>query len=98
MRKHQRIGGKTLDTIANHPYTFYKYKRIVENYEQEKYTLLQRNRESGQVETDTKASVEWAWEPEHEHVAARYPATTSSLLRNVPRYRGQDIIHAFCIE
>ncbi|OLC62043.1 MAG: hypothetical protein AUH89_01880 [Ktedonobacter sp. 13_1_40CM_4_52_4] len=49
------------------------------------------NRELEQVETDTYASVEWAWESEHEHFVNYYAATISSLLRNVPRYRGQDI-------
>ena len=49
------------------------------------------NRELDQVETNTYASVEWAWEPEHEHFVNCYSATISSLLRNVPRYRGQDI-------
>ena len=50
------------------------------------------NRESDQVETDTYAAVEWAWEPEHERFVDCYSTTISSLLRNVPRYRGQDII------
>jgi hypothetical protein len=56
------------------------------------------NRESGMVETDTNAVVEWAWELKSEHFVARTlllqcyrQAKLVGLLRNVPRYRGQDI-------
>jgi len=43
------------------------------------------------METDTTAVKEWAWELKSETSALREQTEQVGLLRNVPRYRGQDI-------
>src|SRR6266566_3640494 len=79
-----------LDTShAPHVYSS-QYKRIFESTEQEEYTTPPGSREPGKMGTGASAVVEWTWELE---TNPRHPRGCGKVvsLRNVPRYRGQDI-------
>jgi len=55
-----------------------------ESYEQEEYIALRGRRESGMVETDTSAVMEWAWKLKSERLCVTYMHETSRTLSERP--------------